>query len=345
MTQDLYSLEAYQYHLPEELIAQTPWMPRDESRLMVVDRKSGNISEMVFRDLVDFLDGGDSLVFNDTKVIPARLLGRRKSGGTAEVLLVRMHLDKTWEVLARPAKKLPEGAVIVFNDELACQVLAELPNGGRRVQFLHQGEFEHVLQKFGKIPLPHYIKREPDTNDLERYQTVYAKNPGAVAAPTAGLHFTKHMLSLLESKQVTQTTVTLHVGLGTFRPVQVADIRQHKMHPEHLVVTPEAAGVLNQRASGKRQIAIGSTTCRALETASNNDGIIIPGEYETMIFIHPGYRFKYIQSMLTNFHLPGSSLLMLVAAFGGYDLIMEAYAKAVKERFRFFSYGDAMLIL
>lgn len=345
MSKDLNSLSSYQYELPPELIAQAPCDPRDMSRLMVVDRATGSITEMVFKDLVDFLEPGDSLVFNDTKVIPARLYGRRKTGGSAEVLLVRKHQDGTWEILARPAKKLPVGSTIDFSEELTCQVLGELPNGGKRVRFFHQGEFEQVLQRHGKVPLPHYIGRDVQEGDLEQYQTVYAKNPGAVAAPTAGLHFTNDVLSRLDTKGIGKTTITLHVGVGTFRPVQTEDIRQHQMHPEHLVITPESAEVLNRRPVGKRQICVGSTSCRALETASSPEGVISPGEFETMIFIRPGYQFKYVKSLLTNFHLPGSSLLMLISAFAGYELTMEAYAKAVKERYRFFSYGDAMLIL
>jgi S-adenosylmethionine:tRNA ribosyltransferase-isomerase len=346
MSKDLTKLSSYQYSLPEELIAQMPCTPRDSSRLMVIDRATGRISEMIFRDLLGFLSSGDSLVFNDTKVIPARLVGKRKSGGTAEFLLVRVHADGTWDVLARPGKKLPPGTQVAFGDDFYSEILEVQPGGGRRVLFFYDGIFEHALEKYGQIPLPHYIRRDPDpTVDNERYQTVYAENPGAVAAPTAGLHFTKEMLNRLETDGIQQTKVTLHVGLGTFRPVQVEDITEHKMHSEHLVITPLAAETLNQRLPGKRQICVGTTSCRALETAATADGIIVPGEFETMIFIHPGYRFKYVQSMLTNFHLPGSTLLMLVSAFAGYELIMEAYAKAVKEKYRFFSYGDAMLIL
>ena len=343
---DLSQLSAYQYALPEELIAQVPCTPRDSSRLMVVDRSNGNISEMVFRDLLGFMHEGDSLVFNDTKVIPARLLGRRKTGGMAEILLVRGHVDGTWDVLVRPGKKLPCGSQIIFGDDFYCEIIEILPGGGRRVRFFYQGEFEYALEKYGQIPLPHYIRRDPDPGmDSERYQTVYAEKPGAVAAPTAGLHFTKEILESLQAKGINQTKVTLHVGLGTFRPVQVEDIAQHKMHPEHLNITPEAAETLNFRPPNRRQICVGSTSCRALETAATSEGVIIPGEYDTMIFIYPGYRFKYVQAMLTNFHLPGSTLLMLVSAFAGYELTMEAYAKAVKDRYRFFSYGDAMLIL
>jgi S-adenosylmethionine:tRNA ribosyltransferase-isomerase len=346
MQKDLYSLSSYLFELPEELIAQHPCSPRDHSRVMVIDRKSGKISEMVFHELLDFLQAGDQLVFNNTKVIPSRLIGKRESGGITEVFITKLLPNGTWEVMARPGRKLRKGSKVIFGPDFSCEILDTLSDGGKIVRFLHQGNFDELLEKYGQIPLPHYIHREEqNAEDKENYQTMYAEVPGAVAAPTAGLHFTKEMLSKLAKKNISQPTVTLHVGIGTFRPVQSEDIRLHPMHSEHVIITPDAALKLNNRPLDRRQICVGTTSCRALESASAEDGTIPAGEYDTSIFIYPGYRFKYVKSMLTNFHLPGSSLLMLVSAFAGYDLIMEAYSKAVREKYRFFSYGDAMLIL
>jgi len=346
MNKDPYLLSSYQFDLPQELIAQTPCNPRDSSRLMVIDRQSGNIHEMVFRDLVDFLHKGDSLVFNDTRVIPARLLGKRKGGGDSEIFLVAKRSSDTWEVLARPGKKLGIGATVSFGLDFSCEIIEILDNGNRLAKFLCEGDFDTLLEKYGQIPLPHYIRREAvDEGDKERYQTVFASNPGAVAAPTAGLHFTSEMLHQLQTKQVEQTHITLHIGLGTFRPVQVEDIRQHAMHSEHVIITPQAAEKLNSRPKNGRQICVGTTCCRSLESMVTLDGSIRSGESDTQIFIYPGCQFRYVQHLLTNFHLPGSSLIMLVSAFAGYELVMEAYDKAVKERYRFFSYGDAMLII
>lgn len=347
MKDDPYSLAAYQFSLPAELIAQQPCSPRDHSRLMIVDRASGHISEIVFHELTDFLNAKDQLVFNNTKVIPARLLGQRVTGGEAEIFLLRKQnaADQIWEVLARPGKKLPINSKVIFSDTFSCEILEVLADGSRIVRFNFEGEFEQNLQKCGKIPLPQYIRRKEAFCDSEDYQTVFAAQSGAVAAPTAGLHFTREMLAKVTEKEVYQTFVTLHVGLGTFRPVQVEDIRQHVMHSERIIIPPEAAERLNNRQVGARQICVGTTCCRTLETASTEEGIIAAGSYDTSIFIYPGYRFKYMKSLLTNFHLPGSSLLMLVSAFAGRELIKEAYAKAIEKRFRFFSYGDAMLIL
>jgi S-adenosylmethionine:tRNA ribosyltransferase-isomerase len=347
MTKDLYSLSSYQFNLPEELVAQQPCTPRDSSRLMVVDRASGNISEMVFRELKDFLQAGDQLIFNNTKVIPARLFGVRSSGGSAEILLIRQHADHSWDVLARPGRKMRVGDRVTFNDTFSCEILETLPDGGKRVVFQYPGsDFYAVLEQYGQMPLPHYIRREAPTNeDKERYQTVYALQPGAAAAPTAGLHFTQDMLDHFSHTHVKQTHVTLHTGLGTFKPVQVEDIRQHQMHYERCVISETAANQINTQDRAFRQICVGTTCCRCLESSSNTQGIVVPGDYETNAFIYPGYSFKVVRSLLTNFHFPGSSLLMLVSAFAGHELIMEAYEKAVKERYRFFSYGDAMLIL
>jgi S-adenosylmethionine:tRNA ribosyltransferase-isomerase len=346
MEKDLFSLDAYQYHLSADLIAQHPCVPRDQSRLLVVDRKDGSLREIKFRELEDLLGPGDGLVFNDTKVIPARLIGQRSGQGRAEVLLVkRLALDR-WEVLAKPGKKLKNGSWVVFGSFLRCQVLDALPDGNKIVRFEWEGSFEEALALYGQMPLPPYIGRSAkDEFDETRYQTVYAEHPGAIAAPTAGLHFTEEMLTSLKSRGVSESKVTLHVGLGTFKPVQTDDIRNHPMHAEQFIVTPSAAEGLNARCPDRLQICVGTTCCRTLESASTPEGLIVPGRHETNIFIYPGYTFKYVHALLTNFHLPGSTLLMLTSAFGGYDLIREAYAKAVKDRFRFYSYGDAMLIL
>lgn len=346
MEKDLFSLSAYEFTLPSDLIAQHPAEPRDQSRLMIVNRQEGSLSEIRFCELSDFLQSGDSLVFNDTKVIPARLLGKREGAGSTEIFLLKRVSFDTWEALARPGKKLRPGSRVVLGDHLQCVVVDTLDNGNKILQFQWEGTFEAVLALYGQIPLPPYIRQGQSVkSDSESYQTVFAKHPGAVAAPTAGLHFTEKLLKQLSDHGVDQTWITLHVGLGTFRPVQTQDIRSHVMHAESFVISPEAAEKLNKAPLNKRQICVGTTCCRTLESAATEKGTIIPGEYETDIFIYPGYQFKYVRSMITNFHLPGSTLLMLVCTFGGYDLIMEAYAKAIEQRFRFYSYGDAMLIL
>jgi S-adenosylmethionine:tRNA ribosyltransferase-isomerase len=360
---DLHALSSYQYHLPEELIAQEPCSPRDCSRLMVVERSSGNITEMRFRDLVDFLDTGDQLIFNNTKVIPARLLGIRESGGAVEIFLLKRlahsfengwECENIWECIGRPGRKLRPGTRIIFGEGFSCKIMDSQENGNKVIRFDCNGEFEVLMEKYGRMPLPPYIKRDEkekkggnakECNDTERYQTVYAEEAGAVAAPTAGLHFTEELLQRLSLKGIAKTKVTLHVGLGTFRPVQVEDIRAHPMHTEFFSISEQAALSLNLPRGNKRRIAVGTTSLRSLESAATPDGKILAGSYETDIFIYPGYRFKYVDSLITNFHLPGSTLLMLVCALAGYELTMEAYAKAVKERYRFFSYGDAMLIL
>ena len=346
MTRDLYSLEAYQYELPEELIAQHPLEPRDRSRLMIVDRQKGEISEIPFHELRDFLGPGDRLIFNDTKVIPARLVGRRPSGGRAEIFLTTPEADGTWCALVKPGKKLPIGAEVHFDETFRCEIVEVLDDGRRRVRFFPEGRFEELLDRHGQMPLPPYIRGgEAQPSDLERYQTIFAAAPGAVAAPTAGLHFTHELLNDLTQKQIEQVHLTLHVGLGTFQPVHAKDIRQHSMHTERFIITGQTAKSLNTPQSGLQEICVGTTTCRALESAANEKGAITPGIYDTDIFIYPGYTFKRVNALLTNFHLPGSTLLMLVSALGGYDLIREAYAKAIADRFRFYSYGDAMLII
>lgn len=341
--QNPYQLSSYQFELPDELIAQYPCTPRDASRLLLVDRKKQELKEIVFRELEDLLNDGDRLIFNDTKVIPARLKGKRQGGGEAEVLLVRNRADGCWEAMVKPGRRLKEGAVITFGEDFSCKVVGILEDGQRVVEFDYEGDFEALLIRYGQLPLPQYIDREEEEGDSERYQTVYAANPGAIAAPTAGLHFTPELLNRLENKGVQQTHLTLHVGLGTFKPVQVEDVRDHKMHRERIIIGDSVATKLNEHSEGKH-IAVGTTVCRALESAASN-GQVQAGDFETDIFIYPGYKFQVVEHLLTNFHLPGSTLLMLVSAFAGYELMREAYDYAVKNRFRFFSYGDAMLII
>lgn len=345
-----FNLSSYQFTLPEELIAQHPVTPRDSSRLMIVEKKSGRISEVPFREILHILEPNDRLVFNNTKVIPARLYGKLSSGGNAEVLLIKQ-VDPTaknpniWKAFVRPGKKLKENGKIHFSNDAFCEVLDVLDEGERILRFEYpQASFDLFLQESGELPLPHYIRRNAtDTTDTERYQTVYAERPGAVAAPTAGLHFTPELLDQLEKKQIHRSFVTLHVGPGTFKPVLVDDIREHKMHREEFWIEPEAAAAINNVTG--RLIAVGTTSCRSLETAASYDGEIIPGHYDTDIFIYPGYRFKKVNHLLTNFHLPGSSLLMLVSSLLGTDLTKEVYQQAIAQKFRFYSYGDAMLIL
>lgn len=346
MERDLYSLSAYQYDLPQELIAQKPLEKRDSSRLMVVDRKSGKISITSFPQLIEYLNAGDVIVFNDTKVIHSRLIGNRPSGGTSEVFLTKMHADGTWDALVRPGRKLPVGATVQFKPGFYCEIIQVYADGSRRVKFHAQGEIDRLLEECGKLPLPLYIDREPGKEDLVRYQTVYASNPGSIAAPTAGLHFSEMLLGQLRAKGVQEVKLTLHVGLGTFLPVKSDDIRHHAMHSERYLITEEASSMINQtKRDGKRRLCVGTTCCRTIESASDEEGAVLPGSKETNIFIYPGYKFKNVDSLLTNFHLPGSTLLMLVSAFGGYDLIKEAYSRAVENKMRFYSYGDAMLIL
>ncbi len=344
--EDLYSLNQYLYDLPEELIAQYPSEPRDASRVLVVERKTGNMHEMIFHELADFLQSGDSLIFNDTKVFPARLLGMRSSGGKAEVFLTKRRSERLWEALVKPGKKLRIGSKVVFGDGFSCEILEVLPDGARVVHLDFNGNIEEAIERFGLIPLPPYMRRDAiPALDKERYQTVYAQYSGSVAAPTAGLHFTENLLNRLDKKGISKEKITLHVGLGTFLPVKSQDIREHQMHHETFTISSESAEHLNNAQSNKLQICVGTTTCRALESAASKEGNIQAGTYETNIFIHPGYQFKYVKHLLTNFHQPGSSLLMLVSAFASRELIREAYSKAIKDRFRFLSYGDAMLIL
>lgn len=341
---DTYKLQSYHFELPEDLIAQSPVYPRDHSRLMVIDRKNGNISEMPFFELQEMLKPHDQLIFNNTKVIPARLTGYKETGARIEVFLSKEKEEGVWEVLIRPAKKVPIGSRIVFNDSLWGEILENYSQGLMLIKFYSKKSFKEELLAAGQIPLPHYIKRNGSLAvDQLDYQTLFAKKEGAVAAPTAGLHFTQQLLDSFTQKNVDLVELTLHVGLGTFKPVQCEDIRDHKMHTETVEV-PEHTSILLNNSKNNLQIAVGTTSCRALESSADL-GVLKSGKFETNLFIYPGYQFKFVKALLTNFHLPGSSLLMLVSAFGGYELIMEAYQKAIEKKFRFYSYGDAMLIL
>ncbi len=333
------------YDLPEEQIAQTPLQQRDTSRLLVLDRQSGQITHRHFYDIIDYLQPGDCLVMNDSRVLPARLLGHRPTGGAVEVLLLRDLGDKCWECLCKPGRKMQVGSRVIFGSgELTGKVVEICEDGNRIVQFQYDGIFLEVLERLGKMPLPPYIKAE--LADQERYQTVYSREVGSAAAPTAGLHFTEQLLDKLRSKGVRTAFVTLHVGLGTFRPVKAEEITDHHMHAELCMISKQTSDILNgTRASGGRIICVGTTSCRTLESLVNDDGSFEAKSKWTDIFIYPGYRFKAMQGLITNFHLPESTLVMLVSAFAGRDKVLHAYENAVLERYRFFSFGDAMCIL
>ena len=332
------------YDLPEELIAQTPLEQRDTSRLLVLDRQTGAVNHKHFYDILDFLKPGDCLVMNDSRVLPARLLGHRPTGGAVELLLLKDLGDKKWECLAKPGRKLREGQEVVFgNGELTATVLEVKDDGNRVVEFYFEGIFLEVLERLGKMPLPPYIKAE--LADQERYQTVYSREVGSAAAPTAGLHFTNDLLNKIREKGVRTTFVTLHVGLGTFRPVKAEEITEHHMHSELCMMSKETADLLNEtKAAGGRVICVGTTSCRTLESLVNDDGSFAEKSKWTEIFIYPGYQFKAMDGLITNFHLPESTLVMLVSAFAGRENVLSAYEQAVKERYRFFSFGDAMFI-
>lgn len=337
----------FYYELPKELIAQDPLEDRASSRLMCLSRQTGKVEHHTFRDILQFLDPGDTLVINNTKVIPARLIGEKEgTGGAVEVLLLSRvkGQEATWETLVRPGKKCRPGARIVFGGGLlTAEVTDVVEDGNRYVKFFYDGVFEEILDKLGEMPLPPYITHRLE--DRTRYNTVYAKLDGSAAAPTAGLHFTKELLEEIRAKGVNIAELTLHVGLGTFRPVKVDDVETHHMHTEHCMITPQTAKLINDtHASGHRVIAVGTTSCRTLESMAQEDGTVRSGEMDTSIFIYPGYRFKVMDALITNFHLPESTLVMLVSAFAGKDHIMVAYEEAVKERYRFFSFGDAMYI-
>ena len=336
----------FYYDLPKELIAQDPLENRSSSRLLVVDKKNGTYEHEVFSDVINYLEEGDCLVLNDTKVIPARLLGNKIGTDAAcEVFLLKRQSDSVWECLVRPGKKLRVGATVTFGDgSLTCEVIDVLDDGNRLVKFNYSGIFEEILDKLGQLPLPPYITHE--LKDKDRYQTVYAKNKGSAAAPTAGLHFTKELLNQIEDKGVKIVYVTLHVGLGTFRPVKVEDVSSHHMHSEWFSVSKEAADTINScKMAGKKVICVGTTSCRTIESAADENGNVKACSDNTEIFIYPGYKFKVLDGLITNFHLPESTLLMLVSALAGKDLIFKSYAEAISQKYRFFSFGDAMFIL
>lgn len=332
----------FDYELPQELIAQHPMEPRDHSRLLVVDKKTGEIEHKHFYDLVNYLKPGDVLVFNDTRVIPARLHGTKDTGAHVEVFLLTRRDATDWEVLVRPGKKLQVGAKINFSDELSCEVIEHTDFGGRVVRFKYDGIFEEILDRLGETPLPPYITAPLE--DKERYQTVYNRERGSAAAPTAGLHFTKELLQKIKDIGCEEVFVTLHVGLGTFRPVSEAKIEDHKMHKEFYTVSQEAADAVNKaKAEGRRIIAVGTTAVRTLE-AAGADGQLHAGSSWTNIFIYPGYKFRLVDDLVTNFHLPQSTLLMLVSTLSTREIMLQTYKKAVEEKYRFFSFGDAMFI-
>lgn len=335
----------FYYDLPEELIAQIPIEPRDQSRLLVFNKDTGELLHKHFYDVFDYLKAGDCLVLNDTRVLPARIFGTRvDTGSIVEFVLLKQKEQNVWECLAGPGKKAKVGHKFTFSDKLSAEVIEVLDDGNRIVKFAPNGEFFAVLDEVGQMPLPPYIKEK--LQDKERYQTVYSRELGSAAAPTAGLHFTKEMLASLKEKGINIAYVTLHVGLGTFRPVKVDDVTQHKMHSEHYSITKENADIINStKANGGRVICVGTTSCRTVESAMQTFGEIKECCDDTSIFIYPGYTFKCMDGLITNFHLPESTLIMLVSAFAGYEKTMNAYNVAVSEKYRFFSFGDAMLIL
>jgi len=339
----------FDYHLPEELIAQYPLSKRDESRLMVLNRSTGDIQHTTFAQLPEFLSPGDLIVLNNTKVIPARLIGRKEgTGGKVEILLLSpCEREGLWEALVKRSSRIGSGTRVVFGDgRLTAEVLGKTAAQGRLVQFQHSGDLRGILEEIGQPPLPPYIKREPEDSDRERYQTIYAKRNGAVAAPTAGLHFTKALFARMEANNIKAVELTLHVGLGTFQPVKAEDVEEHNLHAERLEITSEVARQINEtKTSGGKIVAVGTTVVRSLESSVDASGCIFPRSGSTGIFIYPGYKFRSIDALVTNFHLPRSTLLMLVSAFAGREFVMQAYREAVRRRYRFYSYGDAMLIL
>ena len=335
----------FYYDLPQELIAQTPLSQRDSSRLLVLNKQTGSVAHRHFRDLIDYLHPGDCLVLNNSRVLPARLLGHRvPSGGAVEVLLLKDTGNDTWECLTKPGRKTPVGTELSFGEGLlTATVVGAMEDGNKLVRFHYKGIFLEILEQLGKMPLPPYIKEE--LQDQERYQTVYSKVNGSAAAPTAGLHFTPELLSAIAEKGVRLAYVTLHVGLGTFRPVKAEDITDHEMHAEYCEISADTAKLLNEtRDRGGRIVCVGTTSCRTLESFADDTGHFTEKSGWTNIFIYPGYRFKAMDALITNFHLPESTLIMLVSAFAGYEHVMEAYRIAVQERYRFFSFGDAMFI-
>ncbi|AIQ76109.1 MULTISPECIES: tRNA preQ1(34) S-adenosylmethionine ribosyltransferase-isomerase QueA [Paenibacillus] len=340
------NVDAYDFHLPEELIAQTPLADRSASRLLLVNKEDGELAHRHFTDIIDYFNPGDTLVLNDTRVIPARLFGvKEDTGAKAEVLLLKNLGDDRWEALVKPGKKLKTGAVIIFSDELRAVIEDEADMGGRTLRFIYQGIFQEILDRLGTMPLPPYIKETLD--DRERYQTVYARHEGSAAAPTAGLHFTQELLEQIEAKGVNIAYITLHVGLGTFRPMSVEKVEEHVMHSEYFVMSQETADTINAtKARGGRIIAVGTTSCRTLETVGRQceGGPLVECSGWTDIFIYPGYKFSVVNALITNFHLPKSTLVMLVSALAGREHILAAYEEAIEQKYRFFSFGDAMFI-
>ncbi len=338
-------LKEFYYDLPENLIAQVPIAKRDESRLMVLNRNAQTIEHKIFKDIIDYLEPGDCLVRNNTKVIPARIYGKKETGANVEFLLLNNIEGDIWECIVRPGNKLHIGTKVIFgNGLLNAEILEVMEGGTRRVKFTYKGIFNEILDQIGLMPLPPYIHEE--LKEKDRYQTVYAKYQGSAAAPTAGLHFTTELLEKLQEKGVQIANVTLHVGIGTFRPVKVEKIEEHHMHTEHYYIKKEDADKINEaKKNGKRIISVGTTSCRVLESIADEKGFVKETEGDTSIFIYPGYKFKCIDALITNFHLPESTLLMLVSALAGKDYIMKAYKEAVKNKYRFFSFGDAMFII
>jgi len=334
----------FNYNLPEELIAQVPLEKRDESRLMVLDREKQTIENKVFKDILDYLEPGDCLVRNNTKVIPARIYGKKETGANVEFLLLKNLEGDIWESIVRPGNKLHVGARVIFGDGiLKAEILETMPGGTRKVKFKYEGIFNEILDQIGLMPLPPYIHEELKQKD--RYQTVYARYEGSAAAPTAGLHFTPELLKKIEEKGVKIANVTLHVGIGTFRPVKETEVEKHEMHSEHYYIKQEDVEKINEaKKKGKKVISVGTTSSRVLETIADENGYVKETEGDTQIFIYPGYKFKCVDGLITNFHLPQSTLLMLVSALAGKDYIISAYEEAVKEKYRFFSFGDAMFI-
>lgn len=335
----------FNYELPEELIAQHPYDKRDEARLMVMDRNTKKIEHRVFKDVIEYLEPGDCLVINNTKVLPARLYGKKDTGANVEFLLLKRIEGDYWEVMVRPGNKLKPGAKASFGDGLLnAEVLEVLDGGNRKVKFEYHGIFNEILDQIGLMPLPPYIKETLKEND--KYQTVYAQHEGSAAAPTAGLHFTEELLEEIKAKGVEVANVTLHVGIGTFRPVKVENVEEHSMHSEHYYIKQEDADKINlAKKNCHKVVAVGTTSCRVLESVADENGYLKEIEGDTNIFIYPGYKFKCIDRLITNFHLPESTLIMLVSSLAGRDFVMEAYEEAVKEKYKFFSFGDAMMIL
>ena len=334
----------FNYDLPEELIAQVPIKNRDESKLMVLNRKKQTIEHKIFKNIIDYLEPGDCLVRNNTKVIPARLYGKKETGANVEFLLLNNIEKDIWETIVRPGNKLHVGTKVIFgNSKLIAKILETMPGGTRKVEFEYSGIFNEILDEIGLMPLPPYIHEE--LREKDRYQTVYAKYEGSAAAPTAGLHFTQELIEEIQRKGIEIANVTLHVGIGTFRPVKEDTVEKHEMHSEHFYIKQEDVDKINfAKQKGKRVIAVGTTSCRVLETIADEKGYVKAQEGDTQIFIYPGYKFKILDGLITNFHLPQSTLLMLVSALAGKDYIMKAYNEAVKQKYRFFSFGDAMFI-